>query len=329
MYGFNLLGVNSHDSNIHRTSKSLDSILEGASENFNSFKEVEEAIKELQAQGDPSTALKEYLNSDAAAQQISSAVESAVSGKNYVTEDSLEDFVKNLDIPEAYNDSEIREIIKGKADSEHSHTISQITDFPSSLPASDVPDWAKAKNKPVYTAEEVGALSSDTVIPEAQVQSDWNAEEGMGMILNKPEVFTKEEVSNLYSLLNARIAALEAAPSIPSQTSSIGYFAIIPGETTKEWKANLASETLEFQQINPGVTEINSGEDSGMIAVLYNRWIPKFNAFEPSTQKWQDADTFLNSAYTGGKNIDGEDYILWYNTGASVEAGTLFKVILP
>lgn len=44
--------------------------------------------------------------------------------------------------------------------SEHTHTKSQITDFPESLPASDVYAWAKAETKPTYTASEVGAASS-------------------------------------------------------------------------------------------------------------------------------------------------------------------------
>lgn len=44
--------------------------------------------------------------------------------------------------------------------STHTHTKSQITDFPSSMPASDVYSWAKAVTKPNYTANEVGALST-------------------------------------------------------------------------------------------------------------------------------------------------------------------------
>lgn len=40
---------------------------------------------------------------------------------------------------------------------EHTHTKKDITDFPTSLPASDVHDWAKQPDKPVYTAGEVEA----------------------------------------------------------------------------------------------------------------------------------------------------------------------------
>lgn len=52
-----------------------------------------------------------------------------------------------------------------KAEKVHTHLVTDITDFPTSLPASDVHDWAKAEVKPTYTHEEVGALSSSTHIP--------------------------------------------------------------------------------------------------------------------------------------------------------------------
>ena len=43
----------------------------------------------------------------------------------------------------------------------HTHTKSQITDFPTSMPASDVYAWAKASTKPTYTYSEVGAAAVD------------------------------------------------------------------------------------------------------------------------------------------------------------------------
>lgn len=48
-----------------------------------------------------------------------------------------------------------------KANGTHTHTKSQITDFPTSLPASDVSAWAKATTKPAYTKAEVGLGSVD------------------------------------------------------------------------------------------------------------------------------------------------------------------------
>ena len=45
--------------------------------------------------------------------------------------------------------------LSGKANSSHTHTKSQITDFPTSLPASDVYAWAKASAKPSYSWSEI------------------------------------------------------------------------------------------------------------------------------------------------------------------------------
>ena len=56
------------------------------------------------------------------------------------------------------NDARLSDARTPKA---HTHKKSEISDFPTSMPASDVPDWAKASNKPSYTASEVGASSSN------------------------------------------------------------------------------------------------------------------------------------------------------------------------
>ena len=50
--------------------------------------------------------------------------------------------------------------LEGKADTGHTHTVSDITDMPAYLTQETdptVPAWAKSKNKPTYTADEVGA----------------------------------------------------------------------------------------------------------------------------------------------------------------------------
>jgi hypothetical protein len=69
--------------------------------------------------------------------------------------------------------SGLRNTLNGKSDNFHSHTVGDITglqnaldakanrsDIPTSLPASDVHEWAKASTKPSYTAQEVGAAPS-------------------------------------------------------------------------------------------------------------------------------------------------------------------------
>ena len=63
-----------------------------------------------------------------------------------------------------YTESEINTKLNAKANSSHTHTKAQITDFPTSMPASDVYAWAKAASKPSYTISEVsGNLAASRI----------------------------------------------------------------------------------------------------------------------------------------------------------------------
>lgn len=89
---------------------------------------------------------------------------------------------------------------------------STAVDLSNYLQKTDIADWAKSAQKPTYTAAEVGALPSTytapvtsvngqtgavtLTIPAAQVQSDWNATSGMGVILNKPTIPAATTVTN-------------------------------------------------------------------------------------------------------------------------------------
>lgn len=69
------------------------------------------------------------------------------------------------------------ETLAEKAAATHTHTKSQISDFSTSMPASDVKAWAKADAKPTYTAAEVGATTQayvDSTIQSA-IQNTWEA----------------------------------------------------------------------------------------------------------------------------------------------------------
>lgn len=55
----------------------------------------------------------------------------------------------------------LKTLVDGKAPISHTHKKSQITDFPSSMPASDVYAWAKAATKPSYTKAEIGLGNVD------------------------------------------------------------------------------------------------------------------------------------------------------------------------
>lgn len=56
----------------------------------------------------------------------------------------------------------------GAAAASHTHTKAQITDFPTSMPASDVYTWAKAPTKPSYSKGEVGLGNVDNTADSAK-----------------------------------------------------------------------------------------------------------------------------------------------------------------
>ena len=98
--------------------------------------------------------------------------------------------------------------LDGKADTGHTHTVSDITDIPAYLTQETdptVPAWAKAKNKPTYTAEEVGAakkkhthdMSDITDMPE------WTKTE------NKPAYTASEVGAATAADITAAVNAVE------------------------------------------------------------------------------------------------------------------------
>lgn len=101
-----------------------------------------------------------------------------------------------------------------KAEKVHKHLVADITDFPTSLPASDVYDWAKAETKPVYTHEEVGALSSSTHIPSTleEMTDDQN---------HRTVSDTEKETWNNKSEFSGEYSDLKNIPEIKQLTDEL------------------------------------------------------------------------------------------------------------
>lgn len=90
--------------------------------------------------------------------------------------------------------SEVRTII-GAAPSSHTHTRSQITDFPSSMPASDVYAWAKASTKPSYSWSEISSKPSFATVATSGSYND---------LSNKPTIPSAETASTIMSKINSQ-----------------------------------------------------------------------------------------------------------------------------
>ena len=131
------------------------------------------------------------------------ASESWVEGKGYLTEH--QDISGKVDaaalgsaayrdVPSSGNASS-SEIVLGsdsrlsdaRTPVSHTHTVSEISDFPASLPASDVSAWAKAANKPTYSYSEITntptiPFESGTGINSAKLKNTNTTATGEGAI---------------------------------------------------------------------------------------------------------------------------------------------------
>ncbi len=155
------------------------------------------------------------------------------------------------------------------------------------LQTTDIAAWAKAANKPSYTASEVGALPSSTTyvssfngntgaityippvssvngqtgvveltIPAAQVQSDWNATSGMGQILNKPSIPT--DTSDLTNGAGFLTSFTETDPTVPSWAKA----STKPSYTYNEVGA-AASDHVHGNIRNDGSISVNTSLANG------------------------------------------------------------------
>lgn len=62
----------------------------------------------------------------------------------------------------------VKSALDGKSNTGHKHVKADITDFPTSMPASDVSAWAKAATKPSYSKAEVGLGNVDNTADSAK-----------------------------------------------------------------------------------------------------------------------------------------------------------------
>lgn len=106
-----------------------------------------------------------YGNATASAAGLMSAADKAKldgvsTGSNHVTIDAELSTTSTNPV----QNKVIKSALDGKSNTGHKHVKADITDFPTSMPASDVHAWAKAASKPSYTIGEVsGSLAASRI----------------------------------------------------------------------------------------------------------------------------------------------------------------------
>ena len=96
---------------------------------------------------------------------------------------------------------------------DHTHTRKDITDFPTSLPASDVYDWAKQPNKPAYTAGEVRARPN-TWTPNLQA---------VAFLGENPVKTTADDTTSRWANLGSGYAWYSAGGLLNDQPAQYGF----------------------------------------------------------------------------------------------------------
>ena len=97
-----------------------------------------------------------YGNATASAAGLMSAADKTkldgiAAGSNHITVDST----LSANSTNPVQNKVIKSALDGKSNTGHTHVKADITDFPTSMPASDVYLWAKQSSKPSYTISEV------------------------------------------------------------------------------------------------------------------------------------------------------------------------------
>ena len=156
-------------------------------------------------------------NNERMKEYIQSEIDKIPTGGSITIDDTLSDTSEN-----PVQNKVINTALSEKADSSHTHTKSEIADFPTSLPARDVYDWAKQPTKPTYTASEVGADASgsaNTALTEAKAYTDT---EIAGLINGAPTTLdTLGEIADAMKSNQTVIEALNTAIGTKANTSDL------------------------------------------------------------------------------------------------------------
>ena len=133
-----------------------------------------------------------------------------------------------------YTESEINTKLNAKANSSHTHTKSQITDFPTSMPASDVSAWAKASSKPSYSWSEISNKPSIPSVGNGTITITQNGATKGTFTLNQSGNATIALTDNntVYSLPAATASTLGGVKVGSNITNSSGTISLTKANVT-------------------------------------------------------------------------------------------------
>lgn len=214
--------------------------------------------------------------------------------------------------------------------SSHTHTKSQITDFPSSMPASDVYAWAKAPSKPSYSWSEITSKPS-TFTPSSHthplsdisdLQASWDA-----LLKAAPSAYVTRwpswsEVTSKPSFATVATSGsyndLSNKPSIPSAETAATIMSKINSQSEITFTKHVVCSAGAGLQSTSDIrfkSNFNSLPDDTLNKVLnapeftYNWKDETTTSIGTSAQYWEDKiPTLVHEMEDGTKTFSYERY---------------------
>lgn len=200
-----------------------------------------------------------------------------------------------------------------KAKKVHTHLVTDITDFPTSLPASDVHDWAKAETKPTYTHEEVGALSSSTHIPSTLEEMTDDQNHRTVSDIEKETWNNKSEFSGEYSDLKNIPEIKQLTDELKAKYDNAATLAT----------ANKNTLDTDYAQTKEFLDGMKKGYIEYQLTWVENERITSENGEIQTANGWKrteytdicDAEYIFMISMSGEENIEGEIQFCgaWYD----------------
>lgn len=200
-----------------------------------------------------------------------------------------------------------------KAEKVHTHLVSNIKDFPTSLPASDVYDWAKAETKPAYTHEEVGALSASTHIPSTLEEMTDDQNHRTVSDAEKETWNNKSEFSGEYSDLKNIPEIKQLTDELKEKYDNAATLAT----------ANKNTLDTDYAQTKEFLDGLKKGYIEYQLTWIENERITSENGEIQAADGWKrttytdicDAEYIFMTSFSGEENVEGEVQFCgaWYD----------------
>ena len=240
-----------------------------------------------------------YGNATASAAGLMSAADKAkldgvAAGSNHVAVDAELSTTSTNPV----QNKVIKSALDGKSNTGHKHVKADITDFPTSMPASDVSAWAKAATKPSYSKAEVGLGNVDNTADSAKsvkyAASAGSASSATTAVTANALKVTELTTQNLDDTKTVGLYFASGTNSVKNKPTGVGAF----GLEVKKTAGGYLVQVLTEGNINPMKTWIRQFNASA-----WSAWAHYFDSnHAPTWSQVSGKPSFATVATSGSYN---------------------------